>query len=184
MESIYISGIIKQFNYYKTVGDKTFEQLSFEDMNYQPNQVSNSISIIVKHMVGNMLSRWTNFLIEDGEKPWRQREQEFEASYTSKDELIAAWEKGWQCVFNAIIPLQDSDMDTIVYIRNEGHTVAEAIFRQLGHYPYHIGQIAYVGKMLKGNDWKSLSIPKGGSSTYNEEKFSKDKGRRHFTDNI
>lgn len=184
MESRYISGIIKQFNYYKTVGDKTFEQLTFDEMNVQYNEDSNSISIIVKHMAGNMLSRWTNFLTEDGEKVWRQREQEFEASYTTREELITAWENGWKCLFDAINPLQDSDMERVVYIRNEGHTVAEAIFRQLGHYPYHIGQIAYIGKMLKGNDWKSLSIPKGGSSTYNEEKFSKDKGRRHFTDHL
>ncbi len=184
MESTYISGILKQFKYYKTIGDRTFEQLNFEDMNYQPNEASNSISVIVKHMVGNMLSRWTNFLTEDGEKPWREREQEFEASYTSKDELIAAWEKGWQCVFEAITPLGDSDMDRIVYIRNEGHTVAEAIFRQLGHYPYHIGQIAYVGKLMKGDAWESLSIPKGNSASYNATKFNKPKGRKHFTDEV
>lgn len=135
-------------------------------------------------MVGNMLSRWTNFLTEDGEKSWRQREQEFEATYSSKQELLKAWEKGWNCVFDAISRLKDSEMDTIVYIRNEGHTVAEAIFRQLGHYPYHIGQIAFIGKMIKGNDWVSLSIPKGTSSTYNSDKFNQPKARKHFTDDI
>jgi hypothetical protein len=184
MENTYISGIIKQFIYYKTVGDKTFEQLSFEDMNFQYNEASNSISIIVKHMAGNMLSRWTNFLTEDGEKPWREREQEFEPTYTSKEELIAAWDKGWNCLFDAIKPLNDSDMNKIVYIRNEGHTVAEAIFRQLGHYPYHIGQIAYIGRMLKGSDWTSLSIPKGNSNSYNQNKFSQPKERRHFTEDV
>lgn len=184
MENTYISGIIKQFVYYKTVGDKTFEQLTFEDICFQYNEESNSISIIVKHMVGNMLSRWTNFLTEDGEKSWRAREQEFEATYTSKEELIAAWDKGWNIVFNAITPLNDSDMDKIVYIRNEGHTVAEAIFRQLGHYPYHIGQIAYIGKMLKGDQWISLSIPKGNSAAYNQNKFSRPKERKHFTDDV
>ncbi|MBJ7882936.1 DUF1572 family protein [Gelidibacter salicanalis] len=184
METTFMSGIIKQFVYYKTVGDKTIAQLSFEDMIYQPNDASNSISVIVKHMVGNMLSRWTNFLTEDGEKEWRQRDQEFEASYTTKEELQEAWDKGWNCLFDAISPLTESDMTSIVYIRNEGHTVAEAIFRQLGHYPYHIGQMAYIGKLLKGNQWVNLSIAKGNSSTYNKDKFDKEKGTRHFTDNL
>lgn len=184
METSHISGILKQFKYYKSLGDKTFEQLSFDELCYQPSEDSNSISIIVKHMVGNMLSRWTNFLTEDGEKPWREREQEFQTSYTTKEELIIAWEKGWNCLFAAIEPLTDNDLNTIVYIRNEGHTVAEALFRQLGHYPYHVGQIAYLGKQLKGNHWKSLSIPKGNSSTYNANKFRKPQERKHFTDDV
>ena len=184
MEHTLISGIIKQFNYYKTVGDKTFEQLTFEEMTVQYNEASNSISVIVKHVVGNMFSRWTNFLTEDGEKPWRAREQEFEASYSSKEELVAAWEDGWNCLFDTISPLKDDDMDTIIYIRNEGHTVAEAIFRQLGHYPYHIGQIAYIGKMIKGDDWISLSIPKGNSASYNQKKFNLPKERKHFADDV
>lgn len=174
MENIYITSVVKQFNYYKTVGDKTFEQLSFEELIWQPNEASNSISIIVKHMVGNMFSRWTNFLTEDGEKEWRQREQEFEATYKNKEELIAAWESGWNCLFEAILPLTVEDMSRIVFIRNESHLVSEAIFRQLGHYPYHIGQITFIGKMLKGDDWKSLSIPKGQTTSYNNKKFSKD----------
>lgn len=171
----YITSIIKQFDYYKTAGDKTLQQLSFEEMNWQSHDNSNSVSIIVKHMVGNMLSRWTNFLIEDGEKDWRQREQEFEATYTNKDQLITDWEKGWQCVYDAIKPLTNKDLERIVYIRNESHTVADAIFRQLGHYSYHIGQIAYIGVIIKNNDWQSLSIPKGQSVQFNSEKFSKPK---------
>ena len=184
METSYITRVLKQFNYYKTIGDKTLEQLSFEDMVYQPKEASNSISIIVKHMVGNMFSRWTNFLTEDGEKEWRQRDQEFEPTYKNKEELIEAWEMGWNCLFEAIRPLTDEDLTRIVYIRNEGHSVFEAIFRQLGHYPYHIGQIAYIGKIVKGNAWKSLSIPKGASTTYNKEKFSQDKDRCHFSDKL
>lgn len=171
----YITSIIKQFDYYKTAGDKTLQQLSFEEMNWQSHDNSNSVSIIVKHMVGNMLSRWTNFLIEDGEKDWRQREQEFEATYTNKDQLIADWEKGWQCVYDAIKPLKNKDLERIVYIRNESHTVADAIFRQLGHYSYHIGQLAYIGVSIKNTDWQSLSIPKGQSVQFNSEKFSKPK---------
>ncbi|WP_170233982.1 DUF1572 family protein [Bizionia myxarmorum] len=175
MKNDLITGIIKQFESYKTVGDKTFDQLTFEEMSWQYNDATNSISIIVKHMVGNMFSRWTNFLLEDGEKEWRQRDQEFEASYTSKEEIVDAWESGWKCLFDAIEPLNNHDCNKTVYIRNEGHLVSEAIFRQLGHYSYHIGQIAFVGKMLKGNDWQSLSIPKGNSSEYNLQKFNKPK---------
>jgi hypothetical protein len=171
----YITSIIKQFDYYKTAGDKTLQQLSFEEINWQSHNNSNSVSIIVKHMVGNMLSRWTNFLTEDGEKDWRQREQEFEATYTNKDQLIADWEKGWQCVYDAIKPLKNKDLERTVYIRNEKHTVADAIFRQLGHYSYHIGQLAYIGVSIKNNDWQSLSIPKGQSLQFNSEKFSKPK---------
>lgn len=114
MENTIISGIIKQFEYYKTAADKTFDQLSFDDINWQPNDTSNSISIIVKHMVGNMLSRWTNFLTEDGEKDWRHREQEFVATYTTKNDVLQAWEKGWNCLFDAIQPLKDSDLERIV----------------------------------------------------------------------
>jgi len=169
----YITSLINQFDYYKTAGDKTLQQLSFNEMNYQLHDNSNSVSIIVKHMVGNMLSRWTNFLTEDGEKQWRQREQEFEATYTTKAEVLADWEKGWQCLYNAITPLKNNDLERIVYIRNESQTVADAIFRQLGHYSYHIGQIAYIGIMIKNEDWQSLSIPKGKSKAYNDSKFSK-----------
>lgn len=184
MKNELVSGIIKQFKYYKTVGNKTFDQLTFDEMTWHYNDAGNSISIIVKHMVGNMFSRWTNFLTEDGEKEWRQREQEFEASYTNKEAIISAWESGWKCLFDAIEPLKNDDFNKIVYIRNEGHLVSEAIFRQLGHYSYHIGQIAYVGKMLKENDWQSLSIPKGDSESHNSEIFSQPKEKRHFTDNL
>ncbi|WP_027125172.1 DUF1572 family protein [Gelidibacter mesophilus] len=184
MDNQLLTGVIKQFQYYKTAGDKILAQLSFEDMNFSPNDESNNISTIVKHMVGNMMSRWTNFLYEDGEKVWRQREQEFESSYTDKDEVLAAWEKGWAYVFNAISPLHESDLNKIIYIRNEEHTAAEAIFRQLGHYAYHIGQMAYIGKFLKADQWISLSIAKGKSVSYNKNKFNQDKGEHPFTDQV
>jgi hypothetical protein len=183
MES-YLTSIVKQFEYYKILGDKTFEQLSFDEMLWQSNEDSNSISIIVKHAVGNMLSRWTNFLTEDGEKEWRHRDDEFVSDFNSKEEIIAAWESGWFCLFKAIKPLKPKDLESIIYIRNEGHTVTEAINRQLAHYAYHIGQIVFLGKLLKGENWQSLSIPKGDSSKYNQEKFNKDKARKHFTDDL
>ena len=178
----YTNSIIKQFEYYKMLGDKTFEQIESKDIQWQYNSESNSISILVKHIVGNMLSRWTNFLNEDGEKEWRHRDTEFEYSYFSKEDMIKAWDKGWECLFNAIKPLQEDDLERIIYIRNQGHTVTEAINRQLAHYSYHIGQIVFLGKMIKGNDWKSLSIPKGKSNEFNNDKFNKNKERRHFTD--
>jgi Protein of unknown function (DUF1572) len=182
--SSYLNSIKKQFGYYKLLGDKTFEQLNDQDIHWQLNEDSNSVSIIVKHIVGNMLSRWTNFLTEDGEKKWRERDQEFEDTYQNKEALITAWEKGWQCLFNALQPLTNNDLEHIIYIRNQGHTVTEAINRQLSHYAYHIGQIVFVGKMIKNENWKSLSVPKGQSSNYNKEKFSKEKRRRHFTDDL
>ena len=131
-----------------------------------------------------MLSRWTNFLTEDGEKEWRQREREFEDTYNTKEELINDWEKGWSCLFEAIKPLNKNNLESIVYIRNQGHMVTEAINRQLAHYSYHVGQIVFLGKVLKGNEWQSLSIPKGKSKKYNDEKFSIEKGKRHFTNNL
>ena len=173
MNSSYLNSVIKQFEYYKSLGDKTFIQLSFEELQNEIADDTNSISIIVKHLVGNMLSRWTNFLTEDGEKEWRKRDREFEDTYETKDELITNWEKGWNCVFNAMKPLTESDLEKIIYIRNDEHTITEAINRQIGHYAYHIGQIVFLGKVLKGKDWKSLSIPKGDSAQYNQEKFSK-----------
>jgi len=184
MTNSYLSSIIKQFEYYKSLGDKTFEQLTDEQIHWQYNNESNSVAIIVKHIVGNMLSRWTNFLTEDGEKTWRKRDEEFEDTYVSKEEMQKAWEHGWVSLFNAIKPLEEAQIEQIIYIRNQGHTVTEAINRQLAHYAYHIGQIVFLGKMISGKNWKSLSIPKGKSTSYNQEKFAKDKMRKHFTDDL
>ena len=184
MDIHYIENTVKQFKYYKSLGDKVLEQFTFDQLQWQYNSESNSIAIICKHIVGNMLSRWTHFLTEDGEKKWRHRDTEFEDSYTSKTAIIEDWEKGWSCLFNAIEPLTIKDIDRIVYIRNQGHTVAEAINRQLAHYSYHIGQLVYVAKLMKGADWLSLSIPKNQSSSYNKQQFNKEKHRGHFTDNL
>jgi hypothetical protein len=184
MKNSFLSSSIKQFKYYKSLGDKTFEQLNFDELQKELAEDSNSITIIVKHLVGNMLSRWTNFLTEDGEKSWRQRDQEFMDTYTSKEDMLNAWENGWNCVFKAIEPLKNTDLEKIIYIRNQGHTVIEAINRQLAHYAYHVGQIVFLGKLIKGNQWRSLSIPKGKSQDFNAEKFSKEKTKRHFTDDL
>lgn len=184
MENSYLKSVLKQFEYYKSLGEKTFEQLSDEELHKELSEDSNSISIIVKHIVGNMLSRWTNFLTEDGEKIWRNRDDEFIDSLESRKQLLRYWNKGWSCLSDAIGLLNTDDLERIVYIRNHGHTVTEAINRQLMHYAYHIGQIVFLGKLIKGKDWQSLSIPKGQSKTYNKEKFTKEKSRTHFTDDL
>src|SRR5690606_30034204 len=148
----------------------------------------NSIAIIVKHLSGNMLSRWTDFLTSDGEKQWRNRDSEFEETHElidvnqAKAALVENWDKGWKCLFDALEGLQPENLCDIVYIRNEGHTAMEAINRQLAHYSYHVGQIVFYAKMLKDDAWSSLSIPRNKSNDYNADKFSKDKSRGQFTD--
>lgn len=178
----YLESVKKQFLYYKTLGEKAMEQLEADQLFVSIDEDTNSIAIIVNHLVGNMLSRWTDFLTTDGEKEWRNRDAEFQEILKTKPELLALWEKGWQCLFDALNGLQPEQLDKIIYIRNEGHTVIEAINRQLAHYPYHIGQIIFYAKMLKKTEWQSLSIPKNKSNSYNADKFSKEKSIKNFTD--
>lgn len=182
MEENYLQSAEKQFNYYKMLGDKTMAQLSDEDLFWQYNEASNSIAVMVKHLWGNMMSRWTDFLTTDGEKEFRNRDAEFEGDIRDRQELLAKWEEGWDCLFTALKSINNDNFSTIIYIRNQGHSVSEAINRQMMHYAYHVGQMVYVGRMIKGESWKSLSIPKGDSKKYNDEKFSKDRGMSHFTD--
>lgn len=166
---------VKRFEYYKSLGDKTFDQLSNEQIFWQYNEESNSIAMIAKHIAGNMLSRWTNFLMEDGEKPWRNRDEEFVNTFTTKQEVLDYWEKGWKCLFDALAQITDENLYATIYIRGEAHSVIDAVFRQLAHYPYHIGQIIYIAKMMKNDDWKTLSIARNKSQEFNSEmkdKFS------------
>ena len=181
MTNNYLESVRKQFEYYKMLGEKTIDQLPEDKLFWQYNEASNSIAVIVKHLWGNMLSRWTDFLTSDGEKEWRNRDGEFEASIKTKEELIEKWNEGWNCLFTALDSVNEDNFDTTIYIRNMGHTITEAINRQLAHYSYHIGQIVYIGRMVQNENWKSLSIPKGESVTYNKEKFSKPKRMEHFT---
>jgi tartrate dehydratase beta subunit/fumarate hydratase class I family protein len=178
----YLESVKKQFLYYKTLGEKAMGQLEPEQLFVSINKDTNSIATIVKHLSGNMLSRWTDFLTSDGEKEWRNRDAEFEETIETKEELLANWNKGWDCFLDNLNSLQAEQLSQIIYIRNEGHTVIEAINRQLAHYPYHIGQIVFYAKMLKNSEWTSLSIPKNKSNSYNSEKFSKEKSTQHFTD--
>ena len=163
----FLKDIIKRFKTYKELGDKTFAQLNDEDVVYQPNEQSNSIAMIVQHLHGNMLSRFTNFLTEDGEKPWRNRDKEFDEVSLTKTEVIDMWNEGWACLFNALEALQPDDLMKTTYIRTEPLLVYDALLRQLAHYPNHVGQIQYIGKMRKGAAWQSLSIPKGKSEDFN-----------------
>ena len=184
MKTDYLESVKKQFEYYKLLGDKTMEQLPDEKLFWQYNQESNSIATIVKHLNGNMLSRWTDFLTSDGEKKWRQRDGEFENDLQSKEIVLELWNEGWDCLFNALNSLTTKDLTKIIYIRNQVHTVLEAINRQLAHYPYHVGQMVFICKMVCNKKWHSLSIPRGNSRAYNAEKFSKPQHNEHFTDEV
>lgn len=169
----FLKSAVKRLSYYKELGDKTFAQLTDNDLHYQPNEASNSIAIIIQHMAGNMLSRWTDFLSTDGEKEWRNRDIEFEEQHMNKEQLTAFWEKGWACCLGAISSLKEEDLLKTIYIRSEGLLVVDAINRQLAHYPYHVGQIVYIGRMIKNEGWQNLSIPKGNSEQFNKEMNSK-----------
>ena len=182
LQSDYLKSVKKQFLYYKTLGEKAMEQLEEGQLFASVNDDTNSIAVIVKHLSGNMISRWTDFLSADGEKEWRNRDAEFEETINTKEDLLNIWNKGWNCFFNTINSLTSDQLEIIIYIRNEGHTVIEAINRQLAHYPYHVGQIVFYAKMLKQTEWNSLSIPKNKSNSYNSDKFGKEKSIKNFTD--
>ncbi|MBV9986599.1 MAG: DUF1572 family protein [Chitinophagaceae bacterium] len=160
----FLTDSIKRFRYYKELGDKTFAQIEEADLFRQPSTESNSIAVIVQHMHGNMLSRWTNFLTEDGEKEWRQRDAEFYEGKSTRQHILDLWEAGWTCMFDTLENLKPDDLEKKVTIRTESLTVYDAILRQLAHYPYHVGQIVYLGRLFKNEGWTSLSIPKGDSS--------------------
>ncbi len=172
----------KLFEYYKTLGEKAFIQIEDKALFHAPDSKSNSISVIVKHLHGNMLSRWTDFLTTDGEKEWRKRDDEFEDTLTSRDDVLKLWEAGWKCVFDALNSLTIEDLKTTVYIRNMGQSAEEAIMRQLAHYAYHVGQIVYLARLFNEGDWSSLSIPKNASGDFNKERFDRGKERKHFTE--
>ncbi len=175
----YLETAIRRLKYYKELGDKTFVQLNEWDFHYQPNDESNSIATIIQHMAGNMLSRWTNFLTEDGEKEWRKRDEEFEIHQYTKQELIELWEKGWTCFLDTLSGLKKKDLKKKVSIRQEALTVIDAINRQLAHYPYHIGQIIFLAKIIKNKSWQNLSIPKGNSQAYNQSAEVKDPAKKY-----
>jgi len=173
MQTEYLPNVISVFNQYRTLAKRTIFQLDEADFFYKPDSESNSVAIIMRHMAGNMVSRWTDFLTTDGEKENRNRDLEFEQGDINMHELINYWEHGWQVFMNTLQSLNPDDLQKTIYIRKEPHSVMEAINRQLAHYSYHTGQIVFLAKHIKNADWKNLSIPKGKSQDFNNEKIEK-----------
>jgi len=184
INNVYLENIGKLFRYYKKLGEQAIDQLEEEQLFEAFNKNSNSIAVVIKHLWGNMLSRWTHFFTSDGEKEWRDRDAEFENDMKSREELMFKWNEGWDCFFTAFNSINPEDLLSIVYIRNEAHTVMEALNRQLAHYAYHVGQIIFAAKLLKRKEWVSLSVPKNKSKEYNEKKFSIEKDLSDFTDDV
>jgi hypothetical protein len=164
----YLADAIRTFRDYKKLAEGALAQVSDEDLFRTLDEESNSIAVNMKHMAGNMISRWTDFLTTDGEKPERDRDMEFEMlPGTTRDDLLAYWERGWKCVFDSVEPLQPDDLLQTVRIRGQDHTVIQAINRQLAHYAYHVGQIVFLAKHFKASDWQSLSVPRNKSAEFN-----------------
>lgn len=163
----YLQSVIQLLRDYKRTGELAIRQIPEEKVFWQYNAESNSVAIIVKHLWGNMLSRWTDFLESNGEKPWRERDEEFEPGVATMEELWSKWDEGWQVLFAALETLTEDDLMRIVVIGHKEHSVVDAISRQLAHYATHIGQIIYLAKMLADKPWESLSVPKGQSPKFN-----------------
>ena len=168
LQANYLESIKKQFQYYKLLGDRSLERVEEAQMYWQFNEESNSMAVIVQHLIGNMMSRWTDFLTSDGEKPDRHRDTEFELIDDSRETLMTFWESGWQILFANIEPLTVEDFSKTVTIRGESHSICEAMNRQMTHYAYHVGQIVLLAKHFRSADWRTLSVPKNRSSEFNQ----------------
>ena len=165
----YIEDAVAVFRYYKRLAERAMEQVADEQLFAAIDPEANSIAIVVKHMVGNMRSRWTDFLTTDGEKPSRNRDSEFVEPAQTRAALMAEWESGWSLLFGAIEPLTDTDLSRRVTIRGEAHSVMQAINRQLAHYPHHVGQIVLLAKHFACDRWQSLSVPRNKSAEFNQK---------------
>ncbi len=176
METIYrefLSSARAEFERYRGLGEAAMAQLSDAELYLQPGPGDNSMATIVNHLAGNMLSRWTNFLVEDGEKTWRNREAEFREPPGDREQLLQHWEAGWECLFRALETLREADPTTKVLIRAQPHSIPQAVHRQLAHYASHVGQMVYLAKHLKGEHWMYLSIAPGQSEAFNRQLFGK-----------
>jgi hypothetical protein len=169
---------IEVFRYYKKLAERAMEQVKDEQLTAVLDSQMNSIAIIVKHMAGNMRSRWTDFLTSDGEKPDRNRDTEFVDAPVSRDPIQKTWEEGWQTLFNALSPLSEADLGRTVLIRGEPHSVMQAINRQIAHYAYHCGQIVLLAKHFQADEWKSLSVPRGKSAEFNKKVSGRELSQR------
>jgi hypothetical protein len=163
----YIEDSLAVFHYYKRLAERAMEQVTDEELFATLDDEANSIAVVVKHMAGNMRSRWTDFLTTDGEKPSRNRDSEFVDPPATCEALLNLWEDGWACLFQAIEPLSDADLSRTITIRSEPHSVMQAINRQLAHYPHHVGQIVLLAKHFAHDRWQSLSVPKNKSADFN-----------------
>jgi hypothetical protein len=168
----YLEDSLSLFRYYKKLAEGAMEQVTDAQLFEALDEEMNSIAIAAKHMAGNMRSRWTDFLTSDGEKPNRNRDSEFVEPPATRAELMKMWDQGWNCVFEAIGPLSNAEMERKITIRGEPHSVMQAINRQIAHYAYHVGQIVLLAKHFKGSDWKSLSVPKNKSAEFNSKVVS------------
>ena len=174
----YLKDALALFGYYKKLGERAMEQVSDQQLFEVMDEEMNAIAIIVKHMCGNMRSRWTDFLTSDGEKPDRNRDTEFVDPPDTRDGVMKLWEQGWGCVFAALKPLCDTDLERRVTIRGEDHSVMQAVNRQLAHYAYHCGQMVFLAKHFQQGDWKSLSVPRNKSAEFNRRVLSKELSQR------
>lgn len=179
-----LSGTIRLFQYYKLLTEKAIAQISDQQLFEKPGSALNSIAILMKHLSGNMKSRWTNFRTEDGEKPWRNRENEFVDNFSSRREVLDSWEEGWNILFDALRSVKQEELKKIIYIRNEGASIRDAIDRHLAHVAYHTGQIVLLARMMAGEKWESLSIPKGKTEQYNRKKFESEKTEGFYSDRM
>jgi hypothetical protein len=170
ISSGYLADIMKLFRTYKELGDKSFAQLEEKDFLWKVEPESNSIANVVMHVSGNFLSRWTDFLTSDGEKPWRNRDAEFEDPTLGKEGILRRWDEGWKCLFDALEKIQPEDLAKTITIRGEPHTMVQALDRNVTHCAYHVGQIVLIAKAARSASWQSLSIPKGKSRQFKAEK--------------
>ncbi len=172
--SLYLTDVVDQFRKLKQLGDRALAQVRDEDLFAALDPESNSLAVLIQHMAGNMRSRWTDFLESDGEKPNRDRDSEFEVTTgTTREALLDRWEEGWRCLFQALTALDEEDLGMTVLIRAEPHSVIKAINRQLTHYGYHVGQMVFLAKHFASETWQTLSVPRGGTRRFNEEKLGR-----------
>jgi hypothetical protein len=174
----YIEDSLSLFRYYKKLAEGAMDQVSDKELFTALDEEMNSIAIIVKHMAGNMRSRWTDFLTSDGEKPDRNRDSEFVSPPNTREELMRTWNDGWERIFQALEPLSDADLERKVLIRSELHSVMQAINRQIAHYSYHCGQIVFLAKHFKGSNWKSLTVPRNKSGEFNRKVLAGEASQR------
>lgn len=173
ISAVFMSAAINAFEANKRLADRAVEQVPDDKLHVALDQNTNSIAVIMKHVAGNLISRWTDFLTTDGEKPWRNRDDEFVDSFSSREELLAFWERGWACLLETLKGLKPEDLEKSVLIRGEPHSVPLALERSLGHTCYHLGQIVQLARFHAGEHWKTLTIPRGGSEKFNKENWGR-----------